>query len=152
MKTSNVVECNRKNLKNSNKCITPECLQGIFLDIAQKVGDRFLQSFRESSSVDYANRPEALNEDFFGLYDEFTQWKREIKEGYLLRILKHLGVYDGRRIHKDRLLTALIVICFIGRFSDDRNGSILSFKGRSLMMPYDDIARLERFVRTAVRT
>ena len=152
MKNNKMTKDTCLNIKTSHKRITLDELQRIFLDIAQKVGDRFLQSFRESCSINYVNRPEALNEDFFGLYDEFTQWKREIKEGYLLRILKHLGVYDGRRIHKDRLLTALRVICFIGRFSDDRNGSILSFKGGSLMVPYDDIARLERFVRTAVRT
>jgi len=136
--------------KNEMKRITPEQLQGIFLDIAQRVGDETLQSFRKRSSVDYANRPEALNEDFFGLFDEFTQWKREIKEGCILRILKYLGAYDGRRIHKDRLLTALRVISFIGRYSDDRNGDALSFKGGSLEVPYDDVFRLERFVRTAV--
>lgn len=104
------------------KSIAPEQLQGMFLDIAQKVGDQFLQSFRDDAAKYYANRPEALNEDFFGLFDEFAQWKREIKDGYLLRILKYLGAYDGRRIHKDRLLTALRVLCFIGRYCDDRNG------------------------------
>jgi hypothetical protein len=64
--------------------------------------------------------------------------------------LKYVGAYDGDKIDKDRLLTALRVICFIGHFSDDRNGEILSFKGGSLMLPYDDISRLERLVRTAV--
>ena len=121
----------------------------MFLDIAQKVGDETLLSFRETCFEDYANRPEALNEDFFGLFDEFTQWRREIKDGCLLRILKYLGAYDGRRIHKDRLLTALRVICFIGRYSDDRNGYALSFRRGALQVPFDDVYRLERFVRTA---
>ena len=71
-------------------------------------------------------------------------------KGYLLRILEYIGAYDGSKIDKDRLLTALRVLCFIGYFSDDRNGSILSFKGGALMIPYDDVVRLERFVRTAV--
>ena len=79
----------------------------------------------------------------------YIQWKREIKNGCILRILKYVGAYDGEKIDKDRFLTALRVICFIGHFSDDRNGEILSFKGGSLMMPYNDIARLERFVRIA---
>ena len=83
--------------KNCHKRVTPEELQGIFLDIAQKIADNCLESFRRDAAVDYANRPEALNEDFFGLFDEFTQWK-----------------------------------------------------SGALMMPYDDVARLERFVRTAV--
>ena len=56
---------------------------------------------------------------------------------------------DYKAFDKGRLLTALRVICFIGHFSDDRNGEILSFKGGSLMLPYSDIARLEQFVRTA---
>lgn len=67
-----------------------------------------------------------------------------------MRILEYVGAYDGNKIDKGRLLTALRVICFIGHFSDDRNGFIMSFKGGRLMMPYDDVARLERFVRTAV--
>ena len=109
--------------------ITPERLQEIFLNIAQKYADEFLQSFRKDASVNYANRPEALNEDFFGLYDEFAQWKQEIKDGYLLRILKYIGVYDGHSINRDCFLTALRVICFIGRYSDDRNGSLVWWMG-----------------------
>ena len=138
------------NIKTSHKRITLDELQRIFLDIAQKECDEMLLSFRGKIAEDYTNRLDALESDFFGLFDGYAQWKREIKDGYILRILKYVGAYDGDKIDKDRLLTALRVICFIGRFSDDRNGSILSFKGGSLMMPYDDIARLERFVRTAV--
>lgn len=138
------------NIKTSHKRITLDELQRIFLDIAQKECDEMLLSFRGKIVEDYTNRLDALESDFFGLFDGYAQWKREIKDGYILRILKYVGAYDGDKIDKDRLLTALRVICFIGRFSDDRNGSILSFKGGSLMMPYDDIARLERFVRTAV--
>ena len=139
-------------MKNKNvvKGISPEQLQGMFLDIAQKVGDEILQSFRETNSASYVDRPQAFNEDFLALFDEFTQWKREIKDGYLLRILKYLGAYDGRRIHKDRLLTVLRVICFIGRYCDDRNGDSLTFKGGSLQVPFDEVYRLERFVRTGV--
>ena len=139
-------------MKNENmgKNITPEQLQGMFLDIARKVGDEFLQSSREDSTKFYADRPEDFYEDFFALFDEFVQWQREIKDGYILRILKYLGAYDGRRIHKDRLLTALRVICFIGRYCDDRNGFALCFKRGGLQIPFDDVSRLERFVRTAM--
>ena len=55
--------------------------------------------------------------------DEFAQWKRETKDGYLLRILKYLGAYDGR------------------------NGYALSFKRGALQVPFDDVSRLERVVR-----
>ena len=151
MKNKNMLKNNGLNIKKSHKCITPEQLQEIFLSIARKVADGFLESCRKEESSDfYANRPDAFNEDFFALFDEFSQWKREIKEGYLLRILKYVGAYDGSKIDKDRLLTALRVICFIARYSDDRNGYALSFKKGALEVPYDDVARLERFVRTAV--
>ena len=91
-----------------------------------------------------------FDDDFFALFDEVSQWKREIREGCLLRILKYVGAYDGSKIDRDRLLTALRVVCFIARYSDNRNGDFLTVKGGSLMIPYDDVARLERFVRTAV--
>lgn len=136
--------------KNNNKRITPEILQGIFLDIAQKESDETLLSFRGKIVKHYQNRLDDLDSDLFGLFDEYAQWKEEIKEGYILRILKYIGAYDGHKIDKKRLLTALRVICFIGLFSDDRNGSILSFKRGALMMPYDDVSRLERYVRTAM--
>ena len=58
-----------------------------------------------------------------------------------------IGVYDGHSINRDCFLTALRVICFIGRYSDNRNGCCLTFKGGALDVPYDDIARLERYVR-----
>ena len=45
----------------------------MFLDIAQRECDETLKSFRDSGPVDYANRLEAFNEDFFGLFDEFNQ-------------------------------------------------------------------------------
>ena len=146
----NFVKNNGQNTKNAHKVVTPEMLQDFFLDAAQKECDSTLQSFRGKIIEDYANRLDAFDSDFFGLFDEFVQWRAEIKEGYILRILEYLGAYDGSKIDKDRLLTALRVICFIGYFSDDRNGTILSFKGGSLMIPYEDVVRLERFVRTAV--
>lgn len=146
-----MVKNNDMNSTKSHKRITPEQLQEIFLSIACKVADDFLESCRKEETSDYyAKRPDAFNEDFFALFDEFSQWKREIKEGYLLRILKYVGAYDGSKIDKDRLLTALRVICFIARYSDDRNGYALSFKKGALEVPYDDVARLERFVRTTM--
>ena len=150
MKNNKMTKDSCLNIKTSHKRITLDELQRIFLDIAQKECDEMLLSFRGKIAEDYTNRLDALESDFFGLFDGHAQWKQEIKDGYILRILEYVGAYDGDKIDKDRLLTALRVICFIGRFSDDRNGSILSFKGGSLMMPYDDIARLERFVRTEV--
>lgn len=139
------------NIQKSHKRITPEQLQEMFLSIARKTADDFLESCRNDETSDfYAKRPDAFKTDFFALFDEFCQWKREIKEGYLLRILKYVGAYDSSKIDKDRLLTALRVICFIARYSDDRNGYALSFKRGALEVPYDDVARLERFVRTAV--
>ncbi len=151
MKNKNMVKNDGLNIRQSRKCITPEQLQEIFLNIARKVADDFLESSRkEKTSALYANRPDAFDDDFFALFDEVSQWKREIREGCLLRILKYVGAYDGSKIDRGRLLTALRVVCFIARYSDNRNGDFLTVKGGSLMIPYDDVARLERFVRTAV--
>ena len=151
MKNESMIKNNDLNIRKSHKRITPEQLQEMFLSIARKVADDFLESCRKDETSNlYANRPDAFKTDFFALFDEFSQWKREIREGYLLRILKFVGAYDGSNIDKDRLLTALRVICFIARYSDDRNGYALSFKRGALEVPYDDVARLERFVRTAV--
>jgi len=151
MKNENMVKIDGLNIQKSHKRITPEQLQEMFLSIARKTADDFLESCRKDETSDfYAKRPDAFKADFFALFDEFSQWKREIKEGYILRILKFVGAYDGSRIDRDCLLTALRVICFIARYSDDRNGYALSFKRGALEVPYDDVARLERFVRTAV--
>ena len=146
----NIAKNNSLNAKKAHKSVTPEMLQDFFLDAAQKECDSTLRSFRGKIVEDYADRLDAFDSDFFSLFDEFVQRRNEIKEGYILRILEYLGAYDGSKIDKDRLLTALRVLCFIGFFSDDRNGAILSFKGESLMIPYDDVVRLERFVRTAM--
>ena len=150
MKNNKIAKSDGRFTKKIHMRITLEDLQGMFLDIAQNFADESLDFMRKDSSSFYANRPEAFKEDFLALFDEFTQWKQEIKNGRILRILEYLGAYDGNKIDKGRLLTALRVLCFIGHFSDDRNGSILSFKGGRLMIPYDDVAHLERFVRTAV--
>ena len=149
MKNMNFAKNKDLNAKNAHKSVTPEMLQDFFLDAAQKECDSNLQSFRGKIVEDYADRLDAFDSDFFSLFDEFVQWRTEIKDGYILRILKNLGAYDGFKIDKDRLLTALRVLCFIGYFSDDRNGYALSFKCGSLMIPYDDVVRLERLVRTA---
>ena len=95
------------NIKTSHKRITLDELQRIFLDIAQKECDEMLLSFRGKIAEDYTNRLDALESDFFGLFDGYAQWKREIKDGYILRILKYVGAYDGDKIDKDRLLTAI---------------------------------------------
>jgi hypothetical protein len=150
MKNNKIKKNFNLDIVTSHKRITLDILQRIFLDIAQKECDEMLLSFRGKIAENYTNRLDALESDLFSLFDGYTQWKREIKDGHILRILKYVGAYDGDKIDKDRLLTALRVICFIGHFSDDRNGEILSFKGGSLMLPYDDISRLERLVRTAV--
>ena len=84
MKNENVVRTKGHNAKKSHKRITPEQLQEIFLNIARKVADDFLESCRKEKNSDfYANRPDAFNDDFFGLFDQFTQWKQEIRDGYL---------------------------------------------------------------------
>ena len=149
MKNNKIAKDFSLDVNTSHKRITLDVLQRMFLDIAQNECDEMLMSFRGTLAKDYMNRLDALESDLFGLFEGYIQWKREIKNGCILRILKYVGAYDGEKIDKGRLLTALRVICFIGHFSDDRNGEILSFKGGSLVMPYNDIARLERFVRTA---
>lgn len=84
MKNKNMVKNDDLNIQKSHKRITPEQLQEMFLSIARKTADDFLESCRNDETSDfYAKRPDAFKTDFFALFDEFCQWKREIKEGYL---------------------------------------------------------------------
>lgn len=136
-------------IKKTEKSITAKELQKKFLAIAQRYAEEeYFEPFQESASKNYDDAPDALAEDFFGLCDIFSKWKDEIEDGAILRILKYLGVYDGRKIDKGRLQTALRVICFIGLFCDDRNGPCLSFNDSALEVPFDDVFSLERFVRS----
>lgn len=82
MKNMNSAKNNGLNIKKSQKPITPEVLQDFFLDAAQKECDSTLLSFRGKIIEDYANRLDAFDSDFFSLFDEFVQWRAEIKEGY----------------------------------------------------------------------
>ena len=59
-------------MKRTNRRITPEQLQEIFLSIAHKIADHHLETLRKDAEVDYANRPDAFNEDFLALFDEFA--------------------------------------------------------------------------------
>lgn len=83
MKNKNVTKSNGQNVKKSGNRITPEQLQRMFLDIAQRECDETLKSFRDRGPVDYANRLEAFNEDFFELFDEFNQKRRDVKDVYI---------------------------------------------------------------------
>lgn len=103
-------------MKKTERRITKEELQEKFLVIAHRYAEEvYFKPFREDAVENYDVAPESFAADFFSLCDIFSNWNREIKGGAILRILRYLGAYDGRKVHRDRLLTALRVVCFIGR-------------------------------------
>ena len=88
MKNNKIAKDFCLDVNTSHKRITLDVLQRMFLDITQNECDEMLMSFRGSLAKYYTNRLDALESDLFGLFDEYIQWKREIKDGYILRILK----------------------------------------------------------------
>ena len=138
-------------MKKNEKTITPQELQERFLAMAYRYAEEtFLEPFREDAEEKYDSMPATVAVDFFDYCDTFSGWKRAIEDGGILRVLRFLGVYDGRRVNRGRLLTALRVVCFIGLLWDDRYDPALAFGNGSLEVPFDEVIRLERFVRSAV--
>ena len=129
------------------KGITPEQLQGLFLDYANALCAEELRSTRECSS--YKEHSEGAYEEYRCWFDALSGWIKNIKDGKILRVLKFVGAYDGRKIDHDRLLTALRTLCYIARFDDGIDGDFFAFEGCLYEIPYDYLYRLERFVRTA---
>ena len=138
-------------MKKTEKTITTQELQERFLAMAYRYAEEtFLEPFREDAEEKYDSMPATVAADFFDYCDTFSGWKRAIEDGGILRVLRFLGVYDGRRVNRGRLLTALRVVCFIGLLCDDLDGPALAFGDGSLEVPFDEVIRLERFVRSAV--
>lgn len=136
-----------KNNKET-KGITPEQLQEVFLDYAHALCAENLETMKKYSS--YKEHSKEAYEECRCYFDSLFGWIHNIKSGKILRVLKFVGAYDGRKIDDDRLLTALRALCYIARFDDGEDGNFFSFDGCCYEIPYDYLFRLERFVRTAV--
>lgn len=137
-------------MKNQNvtKSITPEVLQELFMDYARELCAEYLGCIKESSS--FKEHSKRAYEEYQCWFDALFEWIRNIKAGKLLRVLKFVGAYDGRKIDNDRLLTALRTLCYIARFDDGVDGNFFAFDRGSYEIPYDTLFRLERFVRKGV--
>ncbi len=137
-------------MKNQNvtKSITPEVLQELFMDYARELCAEYLGCIKESSS--FKEHSKRAYEEYRCWFDALFEWIRNIKAGKLLRVLKFVGAYDGRKIDNDRLLTALRTLCYIARFDDGVDGNFFAFDRGSYEIPYDTLFRLERFVRKGV--
>lgn len=105
-------------MKNKNvvKGITPEQLQGMFLDYANALCAEELRSMRDVSS--YKEHSKEAYEEYRCWFDALSGWVENIKAGKILRVLKFVGAYDGRKIDSDRLMTALKTLCYIARFDE----------------------------------
>lgn len=77
--------------------ITPAMLQGMFLDFARELCVEELESVKNCTSY----------EGYRCWFNALSDWTQNIEAGNLLRVLKFVGAYDGRKIDKGRLLTAL---------------------------------------------
>lgn len=95
-------------MKNKNvvKGITPEQLQGMFLDYANALCAEELKSMRDVSS--YKEHSKEAYEEYRCWFDALSGWVENIKAGKILRVLKFVGAYDGRGVNqfipKKRLL------------------------------------------------
>lgn len=119
----------------------------MFLDYANALCAEELRSMRDVSS--YKEHSKEAYEEYRCWFDALSGWVENIKAGKILRVLKFVGAYDGRKIDGDRLLTALRTLCYIARFDDGMEGEFFAFDGCRYEIPYDYLYRLERFVRTA---
>ena len=133
--------------KNAVQGITPEQLQGMFLHYANALCAEELKSMRDVSS--YKEHSKDAYEEYRCWFDALSGWVENIKAGKILRVLKFVGAYDGRKIDSDRLMTALRTLCYIARFDDGMDGEFFAFDGCRYEIPYEYLYRLERFVRTA---
>jgi len=146
MNNENVIRTNGYNAKKSHGCITPEQLQEIILDYAHALCAEYLADMRDSSS--YKEHSKEAYEECRCYFESLFEWVRNIKDGKILRVLKFVGAYDGRKIDNDRLLTALRTLCYIARFDDGIDGNFFAFDRCLYEIPYDYLFRLERYVRT----
>ena len=137
-------------MKNENvaKSITPEVLQELFLDYARELCVEEIELTKKVSP--YKEHSEWAYEEYRCWFDALFGWIDNIKTGKIMRVLKFVGAYDGRKIDHNRLLTALRTLCYIARFDDGVDGKLFAFEGCRYEIPYDYIYRLERFVRTAM--
>lgn len=135
--------------KETVKGITPEQLHEILLDYAYALCAERLGYIRETSCSKHSKE---AYEEYRCWVEALFGWINNIKSGMILRVLKFVGAYDGRKIDNDRFLTALRTLCYIARFDDDYDGKFFSCEGGQYEIPYDYLFRLERFVRTANRT
>lgn len=125
--------------------ITPAMLQGMFLDFARELCVEELESVKNCPS--YEGRPEDLYEGYRCWFDALSDWTQNIEAGNLLRVLRFVGAYDGRKIDRVCLLTALRTLCYVARFADSLEGDVFSFEECRYEIPYDSVCRLDRFVR-----
>ena len=137
-------------MKNQNvaRNISPEQLQEMFVDYAHALCAENLGYVKEHAS--YKEHSKEIYEEYRCYFDTFHGWIHNIKAGKILRVLKFVGAYDGHKIDKACLFTALRTLCYIARFDDVFEGNFFSFEGGCYEIPYDYLYRLERFLRTAV--
>lgn len=146
MKNKNMVKNDDLSIQKSHKRITPEQLQEMLLNYANALCAEELGYIREPS---YKEHSKEAYEGYRCWFGALSEWINNIKAGKILRVLKFVGAYDGRKIDNERFLTALRTLCYIARFDDDFDGKYFSCKGGLYEIPYDYLFRLERFVRIA---
>ena len=86
-------------------CVSPRpCSRGCSW-ISRALCVEELESVKNCPS--YEGRPEDVYEGYRCWFDALSDWTQNTEAGNLLRVLKFVGTYDGRKIDRGRLLTAL---------------------------------------------
>ena len=111
MKNKKVVNADSQNVKKSRRRIMPDALHELFMDYARELCAERLGYMKESSS--YKEHSKDAYEEYRCWFKALSEWIRNIKAGKILRVLRFVGAYDGRKIDNDRFLTALRTLCYI---------------------------------------
>lgn len=132
----------------TKKTLTPKRLNAFFGQIAIENNENQKRLYAESMADFKQDHPEMYQKDYNAFAESLKTWKMKIKAGELLRILKHVKAFDGKRIDAKRLETALLTVNFILSCSCDLNGSLFYFEHYSTEFCLHDIQRVLHYVRT----
>jgi hypothetical protein len=136
-------------IKNNTKrkSISPQELNKFFEGLAVSLNAYEKAICKEYAEKRYKDDLNSIREELACYTESLKNWKINIRAGGLLRILEHLKAFDGKRIDKKRLETALLTFNFILSCSCDLNGLLFYFNKYSTEISLDDVRRTLRFIR-----
>ena len=142
MNTNQLTTAKRKN-------ISPKSLNEFFEELAASLNAEEIELYKECEADLFKEKPEEARAGLADYVKNLKIWKMKIRAGGLLRILQHLGAYDGKRIDCKRLETALLTFNFVLSCANDLNGLMFWFDRYETEITLNDVRRALRYVRNA---